>query len=191
MDKEHGTPPVQLREQWLEQRIGERLAEHGGCDRNPDHTEFVQAAREFGERGPDVRQRGSDKRPEPVRILTHEVSIQVIGEPCRFDGAGLPLEVRQLRRDREDLQINAGFVHHLEARFQVTRFFPREPVARAAGRMTSKAFQNVEVFRGEVVSVYVDAHLRLLLTSRAISPFEAPCSFAGQTPSFVQTSTVL
>ena len=164
MDEEECLASIQFGKQRFKCRVSYGCVEHPGRHRDSHHAKFITRPRDFGERSIDMGQWKASERQEAPRVLPNQIGVQVVRNPCRFQGTLLIPEVRRLRGNRQDLQIDTGVIHHPETCLEIGRLLACQeiPSDRRADLGSAQAIQQIKIPHRKIVGMHVDPHIRLL-----------------------------
>ena len=118
MNEENGFAAIELREKFVEGRIGDASPKdkRPGCYAH--HAEFIEGAARFGDRRLHVRERGAGEGGEALRRFAHDARINIVAEPRRVHRIVFLREIRELAGDGKNLHVHIGTVHFAEVRIE-------------------------------------------------------------------------
>ncbi len=167
MNIEHALSPIELGIDRMEELIGERTPQHRRRDRGAHHAQLVEAPPQLGECGLGVRQGKSREGAKAIGEAPRQGGVFVVGQARGFDGIRVALEVRRRRRDREDLQPDAGSIHQLEPFAKLVLRRSRAKPAMDRGAAVSQPDEKIEISLAPQMSMHVYSHRRTSIGRRA------------------------
>jgi len=167
-----GAPPIEFGEHGLEIRFGDRTIPDAGVHGEADHAQFIHRTPHFGDRCVDVRHWCGGECAEPVRVGGDQRGVLVVDVAGGRHRTLFVGGVRQLRRGRQHLQVDARAIHQPQPRVE----FGAGAAADATlggGIGFPEIDEHVEVGVCPVVRMYVDPHIR---QRYSVERHAEPCS---------------